>query len=43
MIINNLFNESEYLDANPDVAAAVRENIFRSGRLLQTRVRQLAP
>jgi Methyltransferase domain len=26
------FSESAYLDANPDVAAAVRTNMFRSGR-----------
>jgi predicted SAM-dependent methyltransferase len=29
--MDNLFDESEYLSRNPDVAAAVKKNIFRSG------------
>jgi predicted SAM-dependent methyltransferase len=30
-VMNNLFDESHYLFANPDVAAAVEKNVFRSG------------
>lgn len=29
---DSIFNETEYLQANPDVAAAVKEGKFRSGR-----------
>ena len=29
---DSTFNEAEYLEANPDVAAAVKEGNFRSGR-----------
>lgn len=29
---DSVFNETEYLEANPDVAAAVKEGSFRSGR-----------
>ena len=29
---DSIFNETEYLEANPDVSAAVKEGKFQSGR-----------